>query len=372
MRRTWMLLCYTILFIFTLQAQEKKQNKKYVDDEACGCELVFIDGIQTTHRNGLFGFKREDGTELVPPKYKFVDEFHDGFCLVLDDYEKVGLINKQGKEILPCVFQEIVYPTEGIIKVRKGDFFGYYDTTGREMITPQWLSASSFFEGRAVVSVLRDSLTFVYGFIDTTGRMVLPAVYEYAFPFKEGRAVVKRYDRMGLIDTNGKEVLPIKYAYLSGMYMGRIFARDEESGLIAMFDGKGRQITSFVYNDVISYGEGYYVVQRDSVQTYLDMKGRERFGKYQNASSFMDGYASVQRGDRCGIINKRGKFVLPLEYENQKMLPDAYRFHDGLALVEKDGKVGFINKKGKVVVPIQYKSAFRFSDGLAPVSTNMG
>ena len=35
---------------------------------------MFIDGIQTIERDGLYGFKREDGTVFVEAKYKFVGE----------------------------------------------------------------------------------------------------------------------------------------------------------------------------------------------------------------------------------------------------------------------------------------------------------
>ena len=351
------------------QGQDTKPNKKYVDDEECGCELVFVDGIQTTQRNGLFGFKLEDGTELVPPKYKFVDEFRDGFCIVLGDYEQVGMINRRGEEILPCVFQEVVYPTEGIIKARRGDLYGFYDTTGREMLAPQWRAASSFFEGRAVVSVQLDSFTAGYGYIDTAGRMVLPPVYEYAYPFSEGRAAVKQYDRMGLIDAHGREVIPIKYGFLSSMNHGRVFARDGETGLLAMFDGgDGQRMTPFAYDDVTGYGEGCYVVRRNNMLTYLDeKKGRERYGLYDMAGPFMEGFACVARGGKYGILNRRGKKVLPLEYDNTKRRPGAYVFHEGLALVEKDGRMGFVNTKGKVVIPLQYESAFYFTEGLAPV-----
>ena len=60
-------------------AQEKVE---YVDDEECGCELVFIDGIQTTQDGDRFGFKREDGTVIVPNKYMFVDRFHVHFAVL--------------------------------------------------------------------------------------------------------------------------------------------------------------------------------------------------------------------------------------------------------------------------------------------------
>lgn len=351
--------------------QTAKPKKVYVDDESCGCELVFIDGIQTTKRNGLFGFKREDGTEIVPPKYMFVDEFRDGYCLVLTDQEHhYGMINRNGKEIMPCVFDEISYPTEGIIKAKKDNYYGYYDTTGREILAPRWPSASSFFEGRAVAGEYIDTTvdgTMRFGFIDTTGHYVLPPVYEYAFPFQEGRATVMLYDRFGLIDKEGKEVLPIKYAEVTTPYHDRVFARDAETGLIALFDLEGHRRTGFRYSDILCYGNGYYSVCRDTMQYFLDEKGKERFGAWQRAGKFIDGYAAVERNGKWGIINAKGRTVLPCEYDNNAMRPGCYTFYEGLALIEKDGRFGFCDTKGNIVIPLSYDNAFFFSEGLAPV-----
>ena len=349
-----------------------KPKKVYVDDESCGCELVFVDGIQTTQRNGLYGFKREDGTEIVPPTYMFVDEFHGNYCLVLRDYEhQFGMINRSGKEILPCIYDEIAYPTEGIIKVRRGKYFGYFDTTGREVLTPQWPSASSFFEGRAAVGVYVDTAVdeaLTFGFIDTTGQFVLPPVYEYAYPFQEGKATVKQYDRLGVIDRDGKEVIPIKYAEVTTPYQGRVFVRDAESGLIALFDLEGHRLTDFCYNDVLSYGDGLYSVCRDTMQYFLNEKGKERFGGWQRAGKFIDGYAAVQRDGKWGIINAKGRTILPCRYDNKALMPGSYTFYEGMALVEQDGRFGFCNTKGDIVIPVIYDNAFFFSEGLAPVS----
>ena len=41
------------------------QHIDYVDDEECGCELVFIDGIQTTTDGERYGFKNADGTQIT-------------------------------------------------------------------------------------------------------------------------------------------------------------------------------------------------------------------------------------------------------------------------------------------------------------------
>lgn len=354
--------------------EQKAPKKVYVDDESCGCELVFIDGIQTIQKDSLFGFKLEDGTVIVPPKYKFVDEFHGDYCLVLTDYDKYGLINRRGKEILPCKYKEIAYPSDGIIKARENDLYAFYDTTGREILKPQWPSASNFFGGIAVVGVNIDSSETIYGFIDTTGRYILKPAYQYAYPFLDGRAVVVQYDRYGLIDTTGKEIIPIKYLIMSTPNEGRVFARDEEIGLIAMFDLNGKRITDFRYNDVLYYGEGLYTVVISSDdgnrQYYLDAKGRERFGTFDRAGKFINGFAMVEKNGKAGIINSKGKSILPCDYDNSGIRPEEYIFHEGLALIEKAGSYGFVNTKGKIVIPIQYESAFYFSEGLAPVRKN--
>lgn len=347
--------------------KEDKPQKVYVDDESCGCELVFVDGIQTTERDGLFGFKLADGTEIVPPRYKFVDEFHGNYCIVLTDYDQYGLINRRGEEVMPCRYKEIAYPTEGIIKARLADRYGFYDTTGREMVAPQWRSASSFLDGKAVVGVDIDSNEMTYGFIDTTGHYIIQPTYQYAYPFWQGCAVVMQYDRYGLIDTTGKFILPAKYLVMSSPNEERVFARDGESGLIAMYDLDGNAVTAPRYDDVLTFSDGLYVVVRDTVQCYLDAKGRERFGTWQRAGKFINGFAMVMSGGKCGIISRKGKTILPCRYDNSNMRPEEYVFHEGLALIEQAGRYGFVNAKGNIVIPIQYESAFYFSEGLAPV-----
>ena len=161
MEKTKIILMLLLLFgASTLYAQgkknaksDKKDNVVIVDDEACGCELVFIDGIQTIQRGDLFGFKREDGTIIVEPKYKFVDKFHDNYCLVYKDYNLCGLIDRDGREIVPPEYEEVNYPTDGMIRVRKNERDGFVDTTGALAIECQYRTASGFSEGLAVALI---------------------------------------------------------------------------------------------------------------------------------------------------------------------------------------------------------------------------
>ena len=69
---------------------------------------------------------------------------------------------------------------------------------------------------------------------------------------------------------------------------------------------------------------------------------------YHFVYSFQDGLAKVQKNEQYGLIDKNGKEVVAVQYD------ELYPFHEGLAFVKKGEKVGFIDKTGNEVVPIQY------------------
>lgn len=370
--KAFRLLFLSLLTSITLfaQAQNDKGNVVIVDDEECGCELVFIDGIQTIERDGHFGFKREDGTVFVEPIYRYVGQFTKGFCVVYNDDMKSGVINRAGREVVPSQYDEVSLPNEGMIRVRNGNLWGFYDTAGNKVIDFQYRTESDFSEGLAVVNVDVDSLTVKYGYINKDNQMVIPARYDFAMTFSEGFAVIKNYDRYGIIDRNGKEVFPCKYIGITNMMEGRFFAFDAETELAAMFDKNMKQLTDFKYNEIQFYNEGFYTARIGNQYTYLDKKGHECFGMYEELSGFFDGYSMVKKDGKYGIINKKGKIILPIEYDNSGWRTMEYIFSENLAMVEKDGKYGFVNKRGKIVIPLIYESAQHCTEGLIAVEKN--
>lgn len=372
MKRQLILLLF-LLSALPMWAQIASEDEyTLIDDESCGCELYFVDSIQTTKRDGLFGFKLANGRELVTPQYMFVDQWHGDYCLVYRDYYQCGLINRQGKEVVPCIYREISYPAEGMIRVNQNDLIGFLHEDGSPAITPQYRAASTFSEDLAVVALDVDSFYVEYAWIDKEGNICLRNGYEYVYPFFNGYAVVKKYDRFGIIDTRGVEVVPIKYEFISGVDTNGIFiVRDPDGDKFALFSIQGfKAITPFRYDDFIGYGDGLYNYRKGDLQGYLDTRGREVFGTFTVAAPFSGGYAMVSRGDKYGIIDSRGHTVLPIEYDYHFNCPDGYLFHNGLAPVEKDGLVGFCNEAGQIVIPLQYEDCFGFHDSRAPVKKN--
>ncbi|MBK8953170.1 MAG: WG repeat-containing protein [Chitinophagaceae bacterium] len=74
---------------------------------------------------------------------------------------------------------------------------------------------------------------------------------------------------------------------------------------------------------------------------------------YDEALTFAEGYAAVKKDGKWGYLDSTGKvFIEPLYTE-------AMSFYNGKAVVSKGNYYGYIDNEGKTVIPIIYESALK-------------
>ncbi len=114
---------------------------------------------------------------------------------------------------------------EGLASVKKGEQWGFIDEKGdlaikfRDDLVPspsssglaasdQWKSYPAFTEGRCLIHEVRDGIEY-FGFIDMEGRTVIEPQYINATNFKNGHAIVTQYTRqvVGRNELLGKDVV---------------------------------------------------------------------------------------------------------------------------------------------------------------------
>lgn len=120
------------------------------------------------------------------------------------------------------------------------------------------------------------------------------------------------------------------------------------------------------YLQASRFDNGVAVVQGENgLFLLINDRGVEISKPYDRIDSFQDGMARVVSNGWLGFINRTGKEVVPLAYEDEVESV----FKDGMAKVSKslhDGKKwGFINKEGEEVVPISYEYVDDFYSGMA-------
>lgn len=119
------------------------------------------------------------------------------------------------------------------------------------------------------------------------------------------------------------------------------------------------------YDKVFCLFEGLAGVEKDGKRGYVNKSGKIVIPvQYEQSSGFYEGLAAVKKQDKWGYIDKTGKVVIDFQYEYFN------DFSDGLVSVKKNGKWGYLNKTGKVVIPFEYDNARSFHNGLAAVQKN--
>lgn len=134
-------------------------------------------------------------------------EFYNGFASVTTNgnfVESWGIINKQGKEIVPTKYNQSSFGgfAEGFSGMEIGEKWGYIDENGKLVIPAKYDEVWGFYGGLSAVKIGNK-----YGYINKKGKLVIPAIYESAYSFEGGLANVKLGDKFGLINKKASCIL---------------------------------------------------------------------------------------------------------------------------------------------------------------------
>jgi hypothetical protein len=315
---------------------------------------------------------------------------------VVNKEGKDGFINKHGRLVIgfnkwPKNLASVEDFHEGLAAIylyKPGDtpptwpytdqrLAGFIDETGRFAIRPQFDYVESFCKGLALVAQ-RDQTRFLINHrgekvIDlTTDCRLTPDDYQRSMralktqvdrcnlliieglvggrtePFSEGLAAILVYeDRTplyGFINTEARMVIPPRFE-----------PEREHHGFITA---------------MTRFSDGLAKVKLNGRYGYINKKGKLVIpAEYQRADDFSEGLAHVYSHEKAGYIDRQGRLVIALD-ENYPggMIYSSGKFSEGLAAIRfKAGGTGYINRRGKVVISPRFDYAEEFVDGVARV-----
>lgn len=292
---------------------------------------------------GTWGYVDENGTEVIPPQYIYANDFNDGIAIVCKgkwtrdekwnnkynsgrywtEQELWGAIDKTGKEVIPCIFDEIkefwdvteVYMAHfggwdngkwGVID-KKGNWIaepifedigyeyenglftfyaedkwsddvllGIYDAKQNKVLfEPQFLEVDFIEDGNIKVEVYDETLNRnIEKIINRNGEDLFPSVYSSIYTWREPYEVVIRDEngsRHGLIDKKGKVILPCKYDLSwNGIHYGKklmVFESDKKQGIIDFDDNI---IVPALYHEIHGMDKPLLTVRVGDKDNYLE------------------------------------------------------------------------------------------------------
>lgn len=169
---------------------------------------------------------------------------------------KWGCIKPNGKEVLPCIYDEMdkfKYGDPSFVK--KDGKYAFIDAQGN-FITPFVYNTAGSFHSDVSINSNRATVSIDgrYGYIDWLGKEVIPLEYEKAYSFRGGLGGVVKNGKLGFIDRHGKVIIPFEYdPELKYGFREDVVSLVKKNGKWGAINKKNEQVVPFIYE----YDGGY-------------------------------------------------------------------------------------------------------------------
>lgn len=223
-----------------------------------------------------------------------------------------------------------------------------------------------------------------WGFADSSGKIVIPCKYEDAMCFaKATLAPVKKKGKYGYINAKGIIVIRCHYDE-AGEFdtKGRAFVTHGKVGWY--IDSVGRSTASPVAMDfadvVMSVGYSSYSDSIEGKRGYHFYDGTKDIPAIYDSVSLEAGNYDlrdmkllwVKNNGKVGILSFDNRVIVPLQYEVISVNIYSNEPSKQIFVTQSAGLYGFFGGTGIQICPPKYKSVGRFSWGLCRVTTVNG
>ena len=316
----------------------------------------------------------------IEPRFQKADPFASFGVARVQLGGKWGLIDRTGRELLPCAYDEIeIFPKENCAAVREGSKWGLVDAEGKILAKPEWEEVQPLVNG--FIPVKKDGK---WGYADASGKLVIPCTWDNAWRFSAaGTAVVTKETqegrKRGYIDKSGRVITELEWDGAQTMSPEGLGAVRRGNGW-ALVDKNGKVL-----------GEAQWGMQWRLLRTDLGFLPVFKDGKWGLVAP--DGTVLVEPawdwvapsekgvllsrpGTKSIFVGSGGETIFetgpweevralrgPNDYDQAK----APGFAEGLLAVRSADKWGFIDDNGKTVIPADWDDVGVFSEGLVAV-----
>ena len=175
-----------------------------------------------------------------------------------------------------------------------------------------------------------------YALLNGAGQLLTGFRYDWLEHFSNGRALMQRAGRIGYLDRQGREAVPPRYANVyAADFAGNLAStadREFQRGVVqvigdsmrrGVIDTTGRVVVPLRHwldlagPDAAGFIRAQWrTATGDTLTQFYRPDGRPAFrSTFTAATDFWQGRAVVRRGRFYGLINRRGRLVVPCKYE---------------------------------------------------------
>lgn len=311
----------------------------YFSDDVC---FASVDG-----RKGLINKEGVFISEL-PDSVAWLYSFNKGKSAVRFNNGTENIVDKNGALLLDQQYKKIIIDDDEDDNL----FFWVQKFDGKWSIADEnggfigefCDSVSSFNQGLCPVKYNEK-----WGYMNTEGELVIDTIYDVAKVFSsDGLARVIKDNEELFINTKGETVISVDET-LTGFNCKRAAVKID--GILCLIDEQRNKVCDLNADEIYGFSDkdSLATIIRNGKAIKIDTMGKEVLStKYEQVGSFVNGIAPVEMNGKFGIINREGKEIIPITYDNL-FFPNEKDFKRNIILaVDKDG-ISYYDINGNII-----------------------
>lgn len=388
------------------------------------------------YSNEKWGVINQLGETVIAPSYREMlvipDKTKEVFLCTYDINEETGeyktkAINSKNEEILTGYDKieaidnidknENVWYEDNVLRVQKDGKYGLIDLNGKELLPTEYDEIIGLNGIENSILIKKDDK---YGLVNDTGSVIIEPNYKeiknLGETYREGYITIDENDKYGVIGATKMKLLDNKYDNIEQVYLSDYYLVTENVER-KVINSSGETILNSGFDQISSKTEDGFIYVSQGLYGEINTTGEVQIEPtYQDLKQVKNGVYIAKNNDRYGIIDNEGNTMIPFDYtlitynkdaklfiaddanynttiinENYESkitgilseinttksyirmrVDDEYKYYDlscqektnievlednTLFLSKKDGKYGFVDKKGNVVVDYIYDDA---------------
>jgi WG containing repeat len=324
-----------------------------------GC---FENGKAIVIKNGQRVLINKKGQVLQ--KIPYVEEnsnFIEGYTLKMESASNHELLyilidNKTQKQALPEKFNSIT-PEGNQLIVYKNEKYGLINLKTLKYTHPLTLTEKPVFlamNGNA--GFWQITINGLSGMIDYDGKIVIPIAYKtiYTQTLDNQKVIVNKNNNLLVIDMQNNVLKKLDYKEVKENYGSKpmTFSVTNIQDLQGVINAKGEEIIPCQYKRISNFHQIYFGLQENKKQVLFDSLGKrmqkEEFDDYEYVGfgTLGENFVRVSLNNKIGVLDKKGKFIIPCQYDNIKM-----DFYTEIFIIQEKDLFGLRNAEKQLITP---------------------
>jgi len=351
--------------MFSGEIMHRYELNHFRNDKAFIRKEEVINGKVNYYSRICINNKGEKLFEL-PDKDMFVFDFEpEDIAIVRNYHHKNAMINAKGEFLTDFIYDAICGGAEeGLWEVKREGKHGAVDIQGKEVIPCIYDDGCYFSEG--VVAECKNSK---WGMVDYFNNTVIPFIYEDIYVCKNNLISAKKNGKYGLINKNDEVIVDFLYdelyCYCTRDCLAYPAKKDGKWGII---DKNNNIVEDFIYDETELLSDSndnigeFVLIVKDNKRAIYSTKRREFITNfdYDFIGFISDNRFKTVKDNKIGFLDTNGEVAVPFIYDNRY----DFDFSEGRSTVYKDDKAGVIDLEGNVIVPFEYKKILYCREGM--------